>query len=80
MKTMMRQTLRHGEPIVFDGGFGRAEVARKNDLWHVTFDGRGDWYEHLDQACSVAHSLAERGVPPTGAQSLLDRANRRAAQ
>ena len=76
--TMMTKTIRHGEPLTFTGSFGCAQVERKNGLWRVVFDGKNDWYAHLDQACSVAISLSERGVPPASVESLLSKANRRA--
>jgi hypothetical protein len=75
---MMRQTHRHGEPFTFTGGFGRADVERMNGLWRVVYDGRADWYAHLDEACTVASNLAKHGQPPVGISGLLERANRRA--
>jgi hypothetical protein len=50
--------------LTFAGSFGRAEVSFRNELWHVAYNGRDDPYAHLDQACSVAISLAHHGVPP----------------
>jgi hypothetical protein len=73
----MRQTHRHGEPFVFTGGYGCAEVERKNGLWRVVYDGRADWYAHLDEACTVAISLSKHGVPPANVQGLIDRVNGR---
>jgi hypothetical protein len=69
--TNMRQTHRHGEPFTFTGGFGRADVERMNGLWRVVYDGRADWYAHLDHACTVADSLSRHGTPPSDVPSLL---------
>lgn len=76
---MMKQTIHHGMPLTFASSFGTAEVERMNGLWRVTFEGRADWYSHLDQACSVAINLAKHGVPPAGIQGLCDRANKKEA-
>jgi hypothetical protein len=70
--------------LTFAGSFGRAEVSFRNELWHVAYNGNDDSYAHLDQACSVAIGLVQRGVPPAQAavtqriaelDSLLIRAN-----
>jgi hypothetical protein len=69
--TKLTQTLRHGDPLTFSGSFGRAEVARMNGLWRVKYDGRADWFAHLDHACTVADNLSRHGEPPSDVPSLL---------